>query len=115
MIIDRNKKYFFHNVYGAESALLSSLPNDVVAVPVGWGHEIESERNNVLDSLTEDCADNINASYSTIPDVVFWRPGYSENIEGEILVYPDAWVSLGIHDFTSDTTWSDITQKLQGE
>jgi hypothetical protein len=43
--------YLFHNVYGDCDRLLDSLPEDVAAVPFGWGTDVERHRNDLLASL----------------------------------------------------------------
>jgi hypothetical protein len=108
MVIDRNKKYFFHNIYGNEEALLASLPTDVVAVPAGWDNAAESNRNDVITSLFQDGGSNLNVGYATLPDVLVWRPGFTETVEGEVLTYVDGWVAVGLPNFVSTDTWADI-------
>lgn len=58
-MIDQNKIYFFHNVYGDEQDLIDTLPSNVVSVPFGWTTEIEENRNSILSEIGE--------NISTIP------------------------------------------------
>lgn len=115
-MLDRTKKYFFHNIYGAEQALIDQASSDVVIVPIGWSEEAEAYRNQILGGLTADNIDNTTSTYSTMPDVLFWRPAYRNVtviVDEELIDSSEGrWDTLGIPDFSTDTTWSEIDTRI---
>ena len=115
IIIDRTKKYFFHNIYGNEQYLLDRLPDDVVAIPVGWDEVAEQNRNNYLAALYADT--NIHCSYTTIPDILYFRNEFEvdalDSNDNLIKKTIEAqWWSLRIEDVKAET-WDSINEKIE--
>lgn len=68
MIIDKNKIYLFHNIYGDADDLIKTAGEDIIAVPFGWDEESEIKRNEILNKIGR-----IN---SCLPSVMVWRKEY---------------------------------------
>lgn len=66
-------KYLFYNVYGDADELISTKPEDVIAVPYGWDGDTETKRNQILSEL------NLNG-VSGLPCYIFPHSGYKRLI-----------------------------------
>ena len=116
-MINRTKRYFFHNIYNKEQNLLNSLPNNYIAVPIGWDSETEEARDNILNLLLQDNIDQANSlTYSTMPDVLYWRPAYVKSWTYDevttTITNLGHWESLHLEDFSSNMTWEIIENRI---
>lgn len=115
--LDRSKLYFFHNVYGDEQNLLDTMPANVVAVPVGWTEEVEAARNEILDAMVVD-GEGIGGRYSTIPDVLYFRPSFTKtelDADGQpIIIEVNAhWASLRLDVTNLPESWDIIEARIE--
>jgi hypothetical protein len=109
-MIDNNNIYLFHNVYGDADELISSAPENVVAVPFGWTDEIEANRNNLFNEM--------NYYASCLPSVAFWM---NEVIEEEheqdgmwvpTLNIPAHWKEIRVEDMPKPWNWGAILDEI---
>ena len=110
-MIDTNKKYLFHNVYGEEAELINSATSDIEIVPFGWTAEAESNRNNILNQMQ--------MGVSALPSVSFWRleKFIPEEVMGDITIpsytKPAQWVNVPVGTWPKeDWTWEKINQAI---
>lgn len=122
MSVNRNNKYFIHNVYGAEQDLLDSLPSNVIAVPAGWDEAAETARAAIIADMEADCDEpGYSVSFASIPCVIYWRPAYTWTIvdpgteESITTSIAGTWYALDLFDFSNpDTkyTWDIINTTI---
>ena len=110
-MIDINKKYLFHNVYGEEAELISSAPSEVISVPFGWTEEVESHRNNMLEEMS--------MGVGALPSVSFWREDkvIPEETYADLTipsyVQPAQWINIPVGVWPKeDWTWEKINQAI---
>jgi len=100
--------YLFHNVYGDADELISTKPNDVQAVPFGWTDEIETARNELLNSL--------GCTVSCLPSIVFEVPEKMVVVgvlvdgvmEESLARMPAHYEEIRIFDMPKPWNWDDI-------
>jgi hypothetical protein len=119
-MIDQNKIYFFHNVYGDEQDLIEKLPDNVVAVPFGWTPEIEENRNNILSEIGQNASTipcifvYIHEHYadkSFFPTIESLSENDSRKSMQEHLVLAK-WTQFDILSMPKPWTWIDILNKI---
>jgi hypothetical protein len=119
-MIDNNKIYFFHNIYGEEQGLLDNLPENVIPIPFGWTEDAEKNRNTFIHSLgitvsyvpsvfayvEEHYADN-----SFFPNMQFLPENDLRHQNSEQLVY-SRWVGFDISSMPKPWVWTEIISKI---
>jgi hypothetical protein len=100
-MIDRSKKYLFHNVYGDADALIANAPSDVIVIPFGWDKQTEDNRNAILAEL--------NTTVSSLPAVLFFGKEFiayaGEDVER---IEPAKWEEVRVGTLEKPWNWADI-------
>lgn len=122
--VDRSRLIFLHqtNNGSQDDHLVNNIPSDVDNVIVCWSLEAEGARMQLIDMLHMDQGEDVGKpSYSTIPDVLFWRPSFTRttkayNEETETVVdvvdtVDACWDSLRIDDVANET-WTTLKQRI---
>lgn len=104
-MIDLDKKYFFHNVYGDAQSLIDSAPDDVVLVPWGPDEATETTRNGYISDM--------NIAPSCLPSVMYYKSAWTEETEiaGEPYTqsFGPAWTEVRLVDINKDNwNWEYI-------
>jgi hypothetical protein len=103
---DKTKYYFFYNVYGDAEELLSTKPENVIAIPFGWSEEVENYRNEVLNIL--------DANVSTLPSLLFWGTEFTTiNLQEQELVHPAKWEEVRVLSLEKPWNWNDINEVIE--
>ena len=119
-MIDKNKIYFFHNIYGDEQDLLNTMPENVVAVPFGWSEEAESNRNAIIRELNTSipsipCVvahiDEHYADISFFPNLQLLPESDPRREKTEHLVYAK-WTFFDIINMEKPWNWQDVLNKI---
>jgi hypothetical protein len=119
-MIDQNKMYFFHNIYGDEQELLDTLPENIIAVPFGWTPEVEENRNNIINEMNE--------TVSTIPSLLVYvddhyadksffpalnlLPPDDQRIDIQEHLVLAKWTQFDILNMPKPWNWTDILNKV---
>lgn len=115
-MIDINKIYVFHNIYGDAQGLIDTAPENVEFIPFGWTEEIENNRNQLMQEL--------GVGISVLPTAVAWsnnrksifkiKNPNTNLIETITHDLEPGWetISVGLWN-TEDWTWQKINKELE--
>jgi len=106
-MVDKSKKYLFHNVYGDAQGLIDNKDESVVCVPWGPEDAVELARNEIINEL--------GMCPSCLPSLIYWKPlSYYDTYIGDVpkrLAIPAHWAEIRIEDMQRHWNWDDINER----
>jgi len=110
-MLNKDKFYLFHNIYGDADELIATAPSNVIAIPYGWDEKTEEYRNQIIKAMK--------FTPSVLPSLIYLAKEIRiEEHEQDGLWVPNTyipprWQEVRIEDMPKPWNWADILNSIQ--
>jgi hypothetical protein len=110
-MLNKDKFYLFHNVYGDADDLIATAPSNVITIPYGWDEKTEAYRNEIIKAM--------NFMPSVLPAVMYFAKEIridEHEVDGLWVpntYIPPRWQEVRVLDMPKPWTWTDIISSIE--